>query len=266
MSSFQRSAPYLAVVTLIALLAITAYQHSEIARLEQALEESASYEGATRGRSGSSATTFEELRRIDQKIVELEAELAATRRALGQDSPRLTQRQGDTPGSARADLLSSDGMPAGTMPLVLEDLKDEDSPVRAELAELVRTERERQQTERQMERRDRMMEEAEEEFAEFAQAHNITSQQQARILPKIKEERAQIFDLFRARRDGNMSREEIREQIQTIRAETDSAVLEELDATQQDAYRERREEEAARWNNRGGRGGGGGRGRGQSAQ
>lgn len=264
MSSFQKSAPYVAVVTLVALLAITAYQHSELGRLERTLDEAyASSTGQVRTSSGAATSTFEEIKRLDRKIVALEADLAATRRALGQETSAqaggaevgrrgLAGGEGEAPGRA---------LPAGTMPLVLDDLEDEDSPVRAQLAELVRTEREKQQTERQMERRDRMMEEAEEDFAEFAAAHNITSQQQAQILPRIKEERAQIFDLFRSRRDGNMSREEIREQIQTIRSETDSAVLEELDSSQQEAYREKREEEAARWNNRGGRGGRGGRDR-----
>lgn len=259
MSSFQKSAPYVAVLTLVALLAITAYQSSEIGRLERSLEEVSAEDPTRRTSSGASTTTFEDMKRIEQKIVALEAELAATRRAMG-DTSRLARRgEGDQDFEDGQDFPGLQPRAAGTMPLVLEDLEDEDSPVRAQLAELVRTEREKQQTERQMERRDRMMEEAEKDFAAFAAEHDITTQQQARILPKIKEERAQLFDLFRARRDGGMDRDEMREQIQTIRAETDSAVLEELDATQQEAYRTRREEEMARWGNRGGRGGGRGR-------
>lgn len=251
----EKFSPYIATGALILslILALFSYQQgSTIAELQDKVMELQPVDSPNS--PNNSNTSFNDQKRIDAKLAALEAKFARQNRML---RTRINS-DGDLadvgePGSL-GTLAAAQGGGGEIIPL--EVLEDESHPAREQLRELLRTENERIREERREARNQRRMQEFEEEFKEFATKHSLTQAQQDVILPKLKEERSQFSDLMRARRDGDMDRDEIRSQIQSIRKETDEAVILELDAEQQKAYLDQRQQEEERFGRRGrGRGG-----------
>lgn len=258
----KKAAPALAVLSIVMtciLCVFMAQQRDQIQRLtlEQTQDEDNTLSSPY---SPERSEAFQ--RETNARILALEGELGVLRRQL-----EARAAQGDD----FDVLLDEDGAPA-TAPFspaeqqaLIAALNNPDAPVRERLRDVMREENAKLRDERQEERRTQMLIEIEERFTAFADLNKLDQRQRDVMLPKLKQESTQLFELRRARRDGDMTREEVREQVTSIRAETDAYIQDELSPDQLEIYTKAREDELSTGRGRGGRGGdegGGRRGRG----
>lgn len=132
--------------------------------------------------------------------------------------------------------------------------------VREKIQGLVRDELAIEREERHKRRTERMKERAREDATEFAQELGLGSESTEAFSEYIVAEREKAMELWRSARDSDMSRDEIRAQMEELREETDREVAVLLDEDQYKDYLAKREEEAERFRGRGRGGRGGGRG------
>lgn len=236
----------LAIISLLSTVVLSVFIVQQAQQIRQLSEEIESQAPATIAPYESRDFSVYQ-RETDAKILELEGQLGALRRALNVAKPGINQ--GD-----EGDTFAPDtpGLSADEQRAIRTALQDPDDPLRQQLRDVFREENSRMRDARQDERLTRTLDEVEESFEEFATQHALTQAQRDVMLPKLKSERTQLFELRRARREGDMDREESRAQSAAIRAETDAFISKELDATQLKAYTKTRAEERER----GGRGGG----------
>lgn len=249
----KKFAHVLAILAMISTLVLSLFVVQQAQQIKRLSEEIEAQSSAT-VMPNESRDLLAYQRDTDAKILEIEGQLGVLRRKLkGAPSGIHQENEGDVFAPDAPGVKLS----ANEQSAIRAALQDPDDPLRQQLRDVFREENSRIRDERDEQRLVRRMEEIEQGFEEFATKHALTQAQRDVVLPQLKSEQTQLNALRQARREGDMDRQEIRAQFNAIRAETDTFIAGELDATQLDAYTKTREEERGR----GGRGGGGRRGR-----
>jgi hypothetical protein len=156
---------------------------------------------------------------LEQRVTDLEREVDALRRQVA--SAQLGRVVSAADDDASAESVEGSGFEAA-------------------VRSVYESERAREHEEASVRRQERMQARMEEAADELAQQAGLDDEQRNRVLALWTTEAERIVPLIESTRGGDRSFRDIREQLQTIRSQTDEQAATELSPAQLEAYRELR--------------------------
>ena len=173
---------------------------------------------------------------VDRRVARIERALK-TRRALSGRLPSEAFEEGDSLGALAEEVVQENrGVGKSEAKEIVQDL--------------VRSEIERKEDERFEKRKQRRIERMLERIDALAEANDIDSGTQQKMVTIMTSEREQVSQLWREAREGNITRRDAHTKMSETRAETDENMKAILDDDQYAAYEADREQDRHRPRNR----------------